>query len=240
MESYFDDVFVADDDLPTHVRNIEAVLRRIEERNVKISFDKLQLGFSDLQALGFDFKGHQYKPRYELREKFKDACMPTTREGVQQWLGLLNQFTRFIQPSTYREIMRVWGPLTGKKKRFQDYEPEELERTFELARTAVADIQPLYTLDDSLEIRLAVDASNTGTGAYLYQIDNEGNVRNVAMSAQTFSTPAKREWDTKTKELYAIYKSRKKLGINPAGKKVSDTLYRGGFLTNPVMVPGLL
>ena len=110
------------------------------------------------------------------------------------------------EPSTYREIMRVWGPLTGKKKRFQDYEPEELERVFEIARTAVADIQPLYTLDDSLEIRLAVDASNTGTGAYLYQIDNEGNVRNVAMSAQTFSTPASparrecQEWDTKTKD----------------------------------------
>ena len=66
-ESYFDDVFVADDDMPTHVTNIEAILRRSEERNVKISFDKLQLGFSDLQALGFDFKGHQYKPRYELR-----------------------------------------------------------------------------------------------------------------------------------------------------------------------------
>ena len=160
--------------MPTHVTNIEAILRRSEERNVKISFDKLQLGFSDLQALGFDFKGHHYKSRCELREKFKDACMPTTREGVQQWLGLLNQFTRFIQPSTYREIMRVWGPLTGKKKRFQGYEPEELERIFELARTAVADIQPLYTLDDSLEIRLAVDASNTGTGAYLYQIDDEG------------------------------------------------------------------
>ncbi len=109
-ESYFDDIFVSDDHLPTHVTNIEAVLHRSEERNVNISSVKLQLGFFGLQALGFDFKGHQYKPRYELREKFKDACMPTTREGVQQWLGLLNQFTRFIQPSTYREIMRVWAP----------------------------------------------------------------------------------------------------------------------------------
>ena len=60
-------------------------------------------------------------------------------------------------------------------------------------------------------MRLEVNASKTGIGGWLYYLEpNKDTGKNekcvVAMGAHIFTKPAMQEWDTKTKELYAIWR----------------------------------
>ena len=105
--------------------------------------------------------------------------------------------------------------MTGDKKRIDDIPLEDRLRTFDLMKETVANIKPLYSIpeDPNILLRLEVDASKVGIGGWLYYLNPEcedqesTDVKHVvAMGAHVFSKPAEKEWCTKTKELYAIWR----------------------------------
>ena len=103
--------------------------------------------------------------------------MPTNKTRVQQWLGLVAQFGKHIDPHVLNEIRTVWSPITGDKKTIEDIPIEDRVRSFELMKESVANIKPLYAVpeDDNILLRLEVDASKYGIGGWLYYLGPESN-----------------------------------------------------------------
>ena len=85
-----------------------------------MSKDKIQLGFEKVVALGFDVGLHEYSPKHALKKKVLECAMPTNKTRVQQWLGLVAQFGKHIDPHVLNEIRAVWSPITGEKKTIED------------------------------------------------------------------------------------------------------------------------
>ena len=69
-----------------------------------------------------------------------EGAMPTNKTWVQQWLGLVAQFGKHIDPHVLNEIRAVWSPITGEKKTIEDIPEIDRARSFELMKEAVANI----------------------------------------------------------------------------------------------------
>ena len=73
-------------------------------------------------------------------------------------------------------------------------------------------------MDDTLPVFMHTDASKYGIGAYLFQLDNEGNEKPIAFISKTL-TDTQRRWHTPQKEAYAIFYAFKQLDYLIRGVK---------------------
>ena len=108
---YFDDILIGADTPEEFIEVIDKVLSRIKEYDGVIARSKVKLGFSEMVALGFDVGLNRFSPRHRLKQKLLNAEMPTSKKEVHQWLGLLAQFAKHIDPRAWTEIQSVWSPI---------------------------------------------------------------------------------------------------------------------------------
>jgi len=198
---YFDDIPFGANTIDELIETLTKLLERLKKFNIKVSVDKLRVGYSELDILGFDLSAQGYRPRKRNIAKFLDEKFPTT-EGVRHWIGLLNVFARFLP--NFAEILAPFSHAL--KKRGSLVDSPETREAFEKAKRAVADIQQLVHLDDSREIFLDTDASDYGIGACLYHRGEDGQMEPILFTAHLLSDLAKK-WSTKKKEAYAIFKA---------------------------------
>jgi hypothetical protein len=95
---------------------------------------------------------------------------------------------------------------------------EESRRAFEDVKNAVHECPTLFFMDDTLPVFMHTDASKYGIGAYLFQLDNEGNEKPIAFISKTL-TDTQRRWHTPQKEAYAIFYAFKQLDYLIRGVK---------------------
>ena len=210
---YFDDLPFGAESEDELVDTLIAVFERLKKHNIKVSFEKLRIGYSQLDILGFDVSAKGYRPRQRNVEKFLSEPFPNT-EGLRHWMGLLNVFARFIP--NYADIREPFRHALQKGGSLVDC--EETREAFEKAKRAIADIQQLCHLEDGRGIFLDTDASDYGIGACLYHKDDEGQMEPVLFTAHLLSDGA-RKWSTKKKEAYAIYKALEDMGYLLRGRE---------------------
>ena len=198
---YFDDLPFGANSVDELVETLIAVFERLKKYNIKVSLEKLRIGYSILDILGFDVSEKGYRPRERNVCKFLSEPFPNT-EGLRHWMGLLNVFARFIP--NYAEIREPFRHALQKGGSLVDC--QETREAFEKAKRAIASIQQLVHLEDGREIWLDTDASDYGIGAVLYHKDEKGQIEPILFSAHLLSDGA-RKWSTKKKEAYAIYKA---------------------------------
>ena len=198
---YFDDIPFGSKTLEGLYITTERILKRLKEKNVKISKEKLRLCYSNLDMLGYEVSETGYTPRQRNVEKFLQEPFPDTN-GIRKWLGLLNVFSKFIPE--HNEIKEAFRHAAQKGGTLLDN--KDTRAAFETAKRAVAKIQQLYHLDEKKEIYLDTDASDYGIGGCLYHKDEEGQMQPILFTAHLLSESA-RKWSTKKKEAYAIFKT---------------------------------
>jgi len=76
----------------------------------------------------------------------------------------------------------------------------------------------LFFMDVTLPVFMHTDASKYGIGAYLFQIDKDGNEKPIAFISKTL-TDTQRRWHTPQKEAYAIFYAFKQLDYLIRGVK---------------------
>jgi len=201
--SYFDDILTGAKTKKEFIHNCREVLEACEKANVKLSWSKLRLGFSKIDALGYEVSGEGYSPRKRNIDKFLQAEFPK-KEALLKWLGLLNVFRRFIPD--FMEIREAFVPVTKKGAPYDV--TEEMIEAFERAKVALAGLQQLHHINPDKELILDTDACDYGVGCCLYQLDDDGTPMPILFESQLLSESA-RGWDTKSKEAYAIFKALK-------------------------------
>jgi len=205
VHAYFDDVPWSADTFQELYDTTEKVLQRMQEFNIRLSKEKLRIGFSKLDILGYEITEQGHIPRKRNLDKFLAEPFPTTAT-IRHYLGLLNVFSKFIP--NYAEIIYPFQHALQKNSSLQDN--EETRAAFIKAKEAIISIQQLYFLDRSQEIFLDTDASDYGVGYICYHKDKEGQMLPIRFGAHLLSQPATK-WSTKKKECYAIYIALKEL-----------------------------
>src|SRR5271170_7781618 len=123
---------------------------------------------------------------------------PSTKKELQQFLGFLNFYRRFI-PS-FAQDARPLNDLVGKAE--WKWERPQKDAFVKLKKTITTEpILAIPTYDKKFTVEC--DASDFATGAVLSQTQEDGTMHPIAYISKSM-TPAERNYDVHDKELLAI------------------------------------
>uniref|UniRef100_A0A0N5CDX8 RNA-directed DNA polymerase n=1 Tax=Strongyloides papillosus TaxID=174720 RepID=A0A0N5CDX8_STREA len=94
---YLDDILTCSQDEESYIKNIDSILSRIAEYNMKITLNKCQFGQKNAQYLGYiiDFDG--IHPNPDKVKAITDKREPKTEKEIKSFLGAVSYFRRHIK-----------------------------------------------------------------------------------------------------------------------------------------------
>lgn len=197
--NYLDDVLVFGATKEEHDANLEEVMKRLADHNVKVNESKCLLSQQEVPFLGFHLSGEGWSVENEKIRAIQNFRKPETQDEVRSFLGLINYIDRFI----LNRADRTWR-LRELARADQFYWSEELDREFEfLTSTAWTKIKTLGYYNQTDETELYVDASPHGLGAVLVQLDKDAKPRVIACASKSLS-PAEQKYPHTQKEALAM------------------------------------
>ncbi|XP_062533281.1 uncharacterized protein LOC134202254 [Armigeres subalbatus] len=199
VRNYLDDVLVSGKTEQEHDKNLENVLRKLKEHNVRINREKCVFKQQSVKFIGFKLGHDGLRVEDEKLKAIRSFRKPETQQEVKSFLGLMNFTERFIP---YRADKTMKLRELAKSDCFYWSESEEAEFEF-LKEEALKTISKLgyFNIDDDAE--LYVDASPTGLGAVLTQF-NSGRVPRVISCASKALTAAEMKYPQTQREALAM------------------------------------
>jgi len=132
-------------------------------------------------------------------EKVAQWPIPTSRREVQQFLGLANYYWRFVKD--FASITKPLHRLTEKTAKFEW--TDECLAAFKELRNKLTTAPVLAFPDYNRPFLLDTDASNSGIGAVLSQLQDDGTERVIAYASRLLTKPERRYCVTR-RELLAV------------------------------------
>ena len=212
-------VLVYIDDIIVHTRtrkeNRELTRRVIEKlkknhlylKPAKCSFEK-----EEVEYLGMIVGRNTIKPSGNRLNAIKSWPTPTNKKALQQFLGLMNYYRRFIQ--SYASIVHPLYSLTGKNP--WEWTADH-QKAFDKIREVFQSDQILHMPQDEGKFIVDVDASGFATGAVLSQVQDGKNVLIDMDSAQMNS--AERNYPIYDREMLGIIRALTKWRHHLLGAK---------------------
>ena len=196
--AYLDDIIVFGNDFQDTMRNLELVLDRLRQANLKLKPKKCRMFQSEVSYLGHivSYKGIQTDPKKV--ESIKNWPTPTDAKGVRSFLGIASYYRKFIP--NFTTIASCLTRLTEKDVKFQ-WAEEEVKSFEELKENLVSAPILSFPMDKGRYI-VDTDASNFGIGAVLSQIQGEEE-KVIAYASKSLSKSQRRYCTTK-RELLAV------------------------------------
>ena len=185
---HMDDILIHAADQAEHDKRVRAVLVRIQEAGLTLNTIKCQFSRSSLTFLGhiIDGSGIQADPRKTTA--IKNFPTPTTVKELQRFMGMVNQMSKFIPElaecnDPLRQLLRsdsVWSWADAQDISFQ-----------RVKDTLIAP-ETLAHYDPNRPTIIAADASSTGIGAVLLQVQDDYKRRPVCYASRSLSDTEKR------------------------------------------------
>ena len=116
-------------------------------------------------------------------DKVANWPVPTTKREVQQFLGLANYYRRFVKD--FAAIAKPLHYLTEKTAKFSW--TEQAQCAFEKLRHLLVTAPILAFPDYCRPFVLDTDASDTGIGAVLSQLQEDGSERVIAYASRVLT-----------------------------------------------------
>jgi hypothetical protein len=196
---YLDDIIIVGRTFEEHLQNLQAVLIRLREAGLKLKPQKCALCLPQVEFLGHVVSAQGVSTDPRKTEKVRNWPTPTNRREVQQFLGLASYYRRFVQD--FAKIAKPLHRLTEKTSKFEW--TSECQAAFNDLRQKLVSAPILAFPDYTRSFVLDTDASDTGMGAVLSQLDDNGAERVVAYASCTLSR-AERRYCVTRKELLAV------------------------------------
>ena len=105
---YIDNIIVFNKTIEDHLRDVEAVLDRLNRYNLKAKIKKCNFAFQRLPVLGFVVTPAGIESDPTVIKKVLEIPEPTGRKEVRAFMGMVNQFQPFI-----RRLSEIAKPLTA-------------------------------------------------------------------------------------------------------------------------------
>ena len=195
---YLDDVIIIGKTFEEHLLNLKSVFTRISEAGLKLQPSKCAFLQQKVQYLGHIMSKDGVEADPEKIEKVASWAAPTSPRE-QQFLGFANYYRRFIRD--FALIARPLHCLTERTAKFRW--TNECQAAFEELRRRLTTDPVLAYPDFSRQFILDTDASDTGIGAVLSQVDENGRERVISYGSRLLTKPERRYCVTR-RELLAV------------------------------------
>ena len=195
---YLDDIIVFGSDFEQAVKNLKTVFDRLRSANLTLKPSKCDLFQQKVSFLGHivSKQGIQCDP--DKINSIESWPVPNNATEVRSFLGLAGYYRRFIP-----DFSTIASPLTYlTKKRTKFHWTPEHQVAFDKLKKLLTSAPILAYPDNNSEFILDTDASNTGIGAVLSQIQN-GEEKVVAYASRTLNKH-QIKYCTTYKELLAV------------------------------------
>lgn len=197
---YVDDVLVFSRTAAGHDAALKALLERFRQHGITIHAEKCIFGVPSLTFLGHHVSAAGIQPLPERVRAVADFPLPTALEGLQEFLGMLNYYRRFIPRAA-----DTLQPLTAMLKKSAgpfSFTPAA-KSAFIAAKKALATATMLTHQVPDAVLGLSVDASAVAVGATLEQwVDDSWQP--LGFFSRTLRDPEKK-YSAFDRELLAMY-----------------------------------
>ncbi|XP_062558648.1 uncharacterized protein K02A2.6-like [Armigeres subalbatus] len=180
--------------LVSHNKCLEALLVRLEQKNVKLNLSKLKLCQTSVKFYGHVLTDHGLKPDESKVSAIRDFPRPTNRKEVHRFVGMVNYLSRFVKNLSMNLVNL--RSLISEEVPWKWSKIEEDE--FTNVKSLFADVGTLRYYDPNLPLTIECDASCYGLGAAVFQQDSV-----VGFASRTLTT-AEKNYAQIEKELLAI------------------------------------
>ena len=164
---YLDDVLIYSLTQEQHRRDVQKVMARFSEKDMKIKWEKCEFEKETMKFLGHRIQNGQIlidEDKLSLLKVWKPPF--STVKQVRQLMGFLSYYRAFVP-----NFSTITAPLTellkGKKKEITW--TEEASESVEKTKQALLDACQRFAWDGQRPTRVTTDASRVGVGATLEQ-----------------------------------------------------------------------
>ena len=198
---YIDDVIVVGRTFGEHLHNLREVLSRVKDAGLKLKLSKCALLQDKVAYLGHEVSRQGVAPDAKKVGQVASWPVPQSVTDVQKFLGLATSsyYRRFARD--FATIARPLHRLTENNATFEW--SVECQEAFLKLRCCLCTAPVLAFPHFERPFLLDTDASNTGIGGVLSQLDDEGTEHVVAFASRTLSKSERRYCVTR-RELLAV------------------------------------
>lgn len=196
--TYMDDIVLFGHDLESHCQNLESVLKKLREHNLKLQPAKCEFLRKEVQYLGHVISDQGVKPDPKKVACVQNFPIPKSPRDIKSFLGLVGYYRRFIE-----NFSHITKPLTSLLKKNTNFVwlPEQ-QKSFDELKHKITAAPILQYPDFSKPFVLTTDASNFAVSAILSQ-GKIGQDLPVAYASRTLNK-AEGNYSTTEKECLAI------------------------------------
>ncbi|GJS29022.1 reverse transcriptase domain-containing protein [Tanacetum coccineum] len=205
MEVFMDDFSVFGDSFSTCLTHLEKMLKRCEDTNLSLNWEKSHFMVKEGIVLGHKISKSGLEVDRAKVEVIAKLPHPTSVKGVRSFLGHAGFYRRFIQD--FSKIARPMTHLLEKETPFVF--SEECIDSFNTLKRKLTEAPILIAPDWDLPFELMCDASDFAIGAVLGQRKNKHFQPNTMLSktmneSQTHYTTTEKDAKGKTMRLNLI------------------------------------
>lgn len=202
---YIDDLLVVSECFDTHIERLKIVAKCLKEANLSINMAKSNFCMREIKYLGHIVGNGTIKPDPGKVEAITNFPPPRTVRQVRSFLGMCGWYQRYI--AGYASIAAPITDLLKKNPRFK-WTPEA-QTAFDTLKTRLTSAPVLSHPDFTKPFVVQCDASNSGVGGVLYQVDDKGDEHPIAFMSQKLNG-AQRNYSVTEQECLAAVLSLKK------------------------------
>jgi hypothetical protein len=195
---YMDDILVFSKDKNEHQEQVKRILEKLRQHQLSLKAEKCYFEKEEIEFLGLIISEEGIRMDPHKVKAITDWPIPTTKRELQQFLGFVNFYRRFVKG--FAKIAKPLTKLTGKT----DWLWMELQqKAFQELKNEVTSERVLIIPKPGKPFRMETDASDFVIAAILSQLDDEGRWRPVAFLSRSLND-AERNYEIYDKEMLAI------------------------------------
>ena len=194
-----DDIIITGQNDEDHLKNLDAVLKRLHEAGLKLQKSKCHFMVPSVTYLGYVIDRDGVRMDNESTEAIRDAPPPTCKSELRSLLGLVSHYRKYLP--NMATLCNPLNQLLQKDKPF--LWSQECEATFRKLKELLTSRDLVLThYDPNKRLSLAVDASPVGLGAVISHPTPFGE-RPIAYASRSL-TSAERNYSQIEREGLAI------------------------------------
>ena len=177
---HVDDILIHSASQQEHDKRVREVLKRLQDAGLTLN-EKCEFSKSQISFLGHLVDGEGIHADTRKTNGVSDFPTPTNVTELQRFMGMVNQLGKFIP-----NLQDYTGPLRELLRSDTSWQWEESQRrSFQKVKDLLVSPQVLVPYDPNRPTIIAADASNTGIGAVLMQVQDDGKRRPVCYASRS-------------------------------------------------------
>lgn len=211
---YQDDITVSGRNLAEHLKNLKAVLGKLQQAELKLNKSKCSFFQSKISYLGFTINSTGLSKNPERISSILNAPVPKDIHELRAFIGMVNYYSKFI--NKFADKMSPLYKLLQNNVKF-DWS-EKCQQTYDSIKREITSDKILVHFNPKLPIVLATDASKNAVAGVLLHQYSDNTTKPIAFISRSLSK-TEQNYSTFEKEALAIVFSVTKLRQYLLGNK---------------------